>query len=83
MVLLEWPPTTGTTTSVGRRPVASATNSEALTTSSVVIPNNRFGLKTLADFIVSATIGTSELTGFEMTRRNASGQVTAISLLRL
>lgn len=55
---------------------------EARTTSSVVTPKSFLGLNTFLDFRTSATIGTVELTGLEMTRTNALGQYSAIPFAR-
>ena len=43
MVMPAWPPMTGTLTSFGSTPAASATNASARTTSSVVTPNSLEG----------------------------------------
>lgn len=83
MVSAEWPPTTGIKISEGDIPeIASAANVDALTTSRVVIPKSFFGLNTFFDFKTSAISGTSELTGLEMTKMEASGHVDAIPIAR-
>ena len=67
------------TSSAGEFPdVISAVKVDARTTSRVVTPKSRCGLNTLCDFMTSATMGTVELTGLEMTRMNALGQFAAI-----
>lgn len=63
-----WPPMTVIPVLEGEAPVMPATKRVARTTSSVVIPNRRAGLKTPAFSRVAATMGTVELTGLEMTR---------------
>lgn len=73
MVAPLWPPTTVTGVSLGEALTMPAKKREALTTSRVVMPNTRFGLKTPAFSRVAATMGTVELTGFEITRMWASG----------
>lgn len=67
------PPTTVTTVSLGEASTMPAKNRAALTTSRVVIPNRCLGLNTPAFSRVAATMGTVELTGFEITRMWASG----------
>ena len=62
--------------------VTSAVNVDARTTSRVVTPKSFLGLNTLCAFRTSATIGTVELTGLEMTRINALGQYVAIPFAR-
>ena len=64
----ECPPTTVTLVSTGEVPLISETKVDARTTSKVVTPKTRLGSKTPAFFKDSATIGTVELTGFEMMR---------------
>jgi hypothetical protein len=76
--LFEWPPTTGTMRS-GVKPVASAAKADSRTTSRVVTPNSRMGLKFPADLSTSVTSGTREFTGFEIIRINASGPLRGIS----
>ena len=66
MVTPAWPPTTGTSTSLTSRPLASATKVLARTTSSVVTPMSFLGSKVPAALKTSAAMGTVELTGFEM-----------------
>lgn len=57
----------------GSVPAIPARKREARTTSSVVIPKSLRGLKVPAFSRTEATIGTVELTGFEITRICASG----------
>ena len=66
MVTPAWPPTTGTSTSATGRPLASATNVLARTTSRVVTPMSLAGSYTPAALSTSAVIGTVEFTGLEM-----------------
>jgi hypothetical protein len=75
---------TGMTRSEGDTlpPVTSEVNVDARTTSRVVTPKSFLGLNTFLDLSTSATMGTVELTGLEMTRMNASGQEEAIPLAR-
>jgi hypothetical protein len=82
IVLPEWPPKTGIVMSAGDPEVISAVNVDARTTSSVVTPKSFLGLNTLWDLRTSATMGTVELTGLEMTRINAFGQYVAIPFER-
>src|SRR5579859_3154667 len=63
-------------------PVISEVNVDARTTSRVVTPKSFLGLKTFWDLRTSATMGTVEFTGLEMTRIKASGQLVAIPLAR-
>lgn len=71
------------TKSAGEDPeVISAVKVEARTTSRVVTPKSFLGLNTLWHFRTSATIGTVELTGLEMTRIKALGQNVAIPFAR-
>ena len=46
------------------------------------MPKSFFGLNTFFDFKTSAISGTSELTGLEMTKMDASGQMDAITVAR-
>lgn len=74
---------TGITKSEGDTPpVTSEVNVDARTTSRVVTPKSFLGLNTFLALRTSATMGTVELTGLEMTRMKASGQEVAIPLAR-
>jgi hypothetical protein len=74
---------TGMTRSEGATPpVILAVKVDALTTSRVVTPKSFLGLKTLWDLRTSATMGTVELTGLEITRTKALGQDDAIPFAR-
>ena len=55
---------------------------EARTTSRVVTPKSFLGLNTFCDLSTSATIGTVELTGLEMTRTKALGEYVATPFAR-
>ena len=79
MVLVEWPPTTGTDTGGFQHPVACEAKVEARTTSSVVVPKSFLGLNLPLFLRTSAIMGTIELTGFVMTTMKASGQVVAMA----
>lgn len=68
---------TATWAAAGRHRLSSATKVEARTTSSVVTPKMRFWSYTPCFLKTSATIGTMELTGFEMTAIRARGQCSA------
>ena len=78
----ECPPTTVTAVSTGLAPLIPARNRAARTTSRVVTPNRRAGSNTPAFSRVLATIGTVELTGLEMTRMWAFGEVAATAVAR-
>lgn len=96
IVTPEWPPTTGIRTDGASRPVAtSAAKVEARTTSRVETPKSLdsakvrsmtathlFGSKTPAFLRTSATIGTVELTGLEITSTKAFGQAEAIPVAK-
>mmetsp|Transcript_8751 Transcript_8751/g.18845 ORF Transcript_8751/g.18845 Transcript_8751/m.18845 type:complete len:222 (+) Transcript_8751:378-1043(+) len=83
IVVPAWPPTTGTVTLLTSRPLALATKVRARTTSRVVTPKRRFGSYTPAALRISAAMGTVELTGLEMMRKQALGQALAACLMRL
>jgi hypothetical protein len=63
-------------------PETSARKVEARTMSRVVTPKRRFGSYTECFLRTSATMGTVEFTGLEMTRMKAFGQVVAIAVAR-
>jgi hypothetical protein len=60
--------------SLGCFPFTVETKVEARTTSKVVTPNSFFGLKTPCFFNTWAKMGTVELTGLEMIKKQALGQ---------
>ncbi len=78
----ECPPTTGITVSLVVLPVTSLRKRAARTTSREVTPNKRRGSKTPAFSSVLATIGTVELTGFEITKMCASGETLPTDVAR-
>lgn len=73
---------TGTTKSLGSAlpPNLWAANVEARTTSRVVTPKRRVGLKAPAFFKVSAATGTVEFTGLVTMQEIAFGHVAATSV---
>lgn len=78
----ECPPITVMFSSAGSVPLCWEMKRLARTTSRVVTPKSRLGLKTPFDLKISAQIGTVELTGLEMTRMLASGAASAQAFAR-
>eukprot|EP00959_Pyramimonas_sp_CCMP1952_P344380 7212839-Pyramimonas_sp.AAC.1 len=77
MVVPAWPPMTGTVTLPGGTPMASARKVLARTTSRCVTPRSLAGSYTLCRLSTSATMGTVEFTGLEMTFTTARGHTFA------
>src|ERR1700720_4293023 len=77
-----WPPTTVTGVSIGLALDIPARKRAARTTSRVVTPKRRAGSNTPAFSRVEATMGTVELTGFDMTRMCAVGATRATEAAR-
>mmetsp|Transcript_33781 Transcript_33781/g.46777 ORF Transcript_33781/g.46777 Transcript_33781/m.46777 type:complete len:233 (-) Transcript_33781:62-760(-) len=83
MVAPACPPKTGTSTWPGRNPLASAKKVLARSTSSEVTPISLAGSYTPAFLMTSATIGTVEFTGLEITFTTARGQCKATPWARV
>lgn len=82
MVAPLWPPMTVTGVSLGLAFEIPARKRAARTTSRVVTPKRWAGSNTPAFSRVEATIGTVELTGFEITRMCAVGATRATAVAR-